>query len=882
MKRIVCLLLALSLLPVLYIPVGAAEPASGRFTDITDAETQRAAELLYNLEIISGTGGSSYAPNGLFDRAALAAIGVKLSGMLDVSSYGGTVRFPDVRANHWAHKWVMAAVDLKIMSGGADGYFRPSDPMLYGHLVTVLMKLLGYTDADVGLNWPQSYIAKAESLGVSKGMKFSANDSLTRGQAARLIYNFLVCDMKEGGTYIEKKMGATYVDAVVSFETVNGVTVINAGKESYSYTGTLDEALNGQLVSILIDEDENVLSVAADDEVTYRNLTVQTAQSRGLELSDGSYVPIPATANVWEWDGSTRAYSVAFGSFWEDEPVQLAYKDNGTLQYILRNSQDNKNDTQNITILLRMLTRDGQTYVVDENGTEYRIRGTINAALCGRTGRLTIDKDGYAVSFTAGKTYTYTQLTLSEARANGVQPDSGSFVTIPNATPVWGEEVDTYAKVWSELPARETLLLAYNSAGTLQYVARISQRGTGTYALAILDKKPETGTNPIVTAFGKGAEGAELYKNGAKATVGMLEQWDVLQYYESANVVEACSIRITGPYSAARPNPSAPSHITVMGTELALLEEVVGKIPNYLTGRNWTYMLTSDGRIADIRDTNATGKATLGLVTQTGVSLSDSLVFKGTVSGPNASQIGMLSSVQGRTNNGIYAVPVSFQTIKDDVNLANMKIGSSPIAPWCAIYEQVGEVGRAVRLSLSDIPMSKISASKVVYVETNSAGYVTTILLNDVTGDAYTYGYLEKQGKTGLTDTGDTYTYTEMGVSSNGKGDLLTGWLFAGTIQPPQYASIVGISTGNAVTGVPLVTKLITCQKHEGITRYDFDGDTAIKIGTSTIPIADDVQVYVRYTNEYLSISDARAYCGSFEVYTDPWNYKVRFIIGLL
>ena len=55
----------------------------------------------------------------------------------------------------------MAAKGKNIISGYADGKFHPDRTVTVGQAVTILLRMLGYKDEDVGGVWPDSYMAEA-------------------------------------------------------------------------------------------------------------------------------------------------------------------------------------------------------------------------------------------------------------------------------------------------------------------------------------------------------------------------------------------------------------------------------------------------------------------------------------------------------------------------------------------------------------------------------------------------------------------------------------------------------------------------------------------------------------------------------------------------
>ena len=45
----------------------------------------------------------------------------------------------------------------------------------FGQTVTILMRMLGYQDSDVGAVWPQGYLNAAANIGLTDGVTMNAN-----------------------------------------------------------------------------------------------------------------------------------------------------------------------------------------------------------------------------------------------------------------------------------------------------------------------------------------------------------------------------------------------------------------------------------------------------------------------------------------------------------------------------------------------------------------------------------------------------------------------------------------------------------------------------------------------------------------------------------
>ena len=200
-KRICSLLLAVSLaFSVLVVPAAAVE--AGRFSDVNDRSTETAVEVLRLMGVLDGYGDGTFRPTAQLNRAQFCKMAVHA---MDAASLLGQYRtvtvFPDVRPSHWAAPYVnMAAKGLGIISGYADGYFHPERTVTMGQAVTILLRMLGYKDEAIGGIWPDSYLAVAQTIGLTEGINASGASPLTRQQAAQLFLNLLDTERAEGGT----------------------------------------------------------------------------------------------------------------------------------------------------------------------------------------------------------------------------------------------------------------------------------------------------------------------------------------------------------------------------------------------------------------------------------------------------------------------------------------------------------------------------------------------------------------------------------------------------------------------------------------------------------------------------------------------------------
>ncbi len=129
-KRVFSALLALVLtLSAAAIPASAA----GSFSDVSDKKTAQNVEVLRLLGVVEGNGIGQFNPYAQLTRAEFCKMLVTLMGSSDVLRYKTMTIFPDVRASHWAARYVNYAVrGEKLLAGLPDGTFQPDRAISYG------------------------------------------------------------------------------------------------------------------------------------------------------------------------------------------------------------------------------------------------------------------------------------------------------------------------------------------------------------------------------------------------------------------------------------------------------------------------------------------------------------------------------------------------------------------------------------------------------------------------------------------------------------------------------------------------------------------------------------------------------------------------------
>ena len=199
-KRLFSLLMAAVLsLSVLVMPASAE---TTEFSDLPDRNAAQTVEILRLMGVLSGYGDGTFRPAQALTRAQFCKMAVyAMDGSAGLGQYRTVTIFPDVKPSHWAAAYInMAAKGKGVISGYADGRFYPDKTVTVGQAVTILLRILGYKDEDIGGVWPDSYMAVGETIGLTDGIHASGSAALTRAQAAQLFLNLLQVKGADGST----------------------------------------------------------------------------------------------------------------------------------------------------------------------------------------------------------------------------------------------------------------------------------------------------------------------------------------------------------------------------------------------------------------------------------------------------------------------------------------------------------------------------------------------------------------------------------------------------------------------------------------------------------------------------------------------------------
>ena len=352
------LLSAALVVGLLVLPPASAAGTSG-FTDIADARTADAAEMLRLLGVVDGTGGTSFKPGGTLSRAEFCKMTVEIMGRGDEEpAQRSRTIFTDVGPTYWARGYVNLASSItigggtgedasagtRLIMGVGDGTFQPNRPITYGEAVTILMRVLGYSDGDVatGTNWYDGYVGLGQSSGLADGLTISGGDNITRGQAAILFYNLLFTESKGGDQIYLTTLGGSLENNAIILSTNatadDGTTgsVLTTSGTYKTDRATFDETLNGTRGQLVLDKEKKLLAVLPEEGSTLRSVTVMgTPEANAIPVLGDETISVTLQTPVYKSDSqSADTYENVWTSLRSGTPLKLCFNGSGQLDYI--------------------------------------------------------------------------------------------------------------------------------------------------------------------------------------------------------------------------------------------------------------------------------------------------------------------------------------------------------------------------------------------------------------------------------------------------------------------------------------------------------------------------------------------------------------------
>ncbi|WP_341280097.1 S-layer homology domain-containing protein [Paenibacillus sp. FSL H8-0537] len=178
-------------------------PNTSTFTDVNEHWASEAIQEMTASGIVSGYPDGSFRPNAPVTRAEFVVMIMKAAGT-NTGNSGGAASFTDGTAiSTWAKSAVEEAVSKGIVSGYADGSFRPKERITRAELVTMVARAFNiavvqgdssFTDSASIPNWASGAAEALKQKGVLQGRKdgqFDGQAEASRAEAITILWQLL-------------------------------------------------------------------------------------------------------------------------------------------------------------------------------------------------------------------------------------------------------------------------------------------------------------------------------------------------------------------------------------------------------------------------------------------------------------------------------------------------------------------------------------------------------------------------------------------------------------------------------------------------------------------------------------------------------------------
>ena len=630
----------------------------------TDSEM---ATLLSALNIMVGDDDGNFHFDDNVTRAEMAKIAVASSSYKDTVALGLQFSpFSDVKGSFWGAPYIRAAVSAGIVDGFIDGTYRPNETVSYEQAVTMMLRVLGYTDSDFGASYPYGQLGTANSLKLTDGINGTIGAPMTRRDVAKLVCNALDTRVKTTG----QDLIATH-----NCQFIEDVTIIASG---------FDDGALGK------------------DEIS---------TSAGKYRIDDSF-------------------------------------DDG---YV-----GSKGD---------MVVKDGKYYVAfsSESGLmtdKYIVYSTLNDAI---------------LCYPDGNNTTIKQFKLSDSTT--CYKDSVAY---------------TYGSLRSQMEMGDVLRIRYRDNGEVDYISYSEGTLTGPVKVTSLSWLDNFNSNSQT----------KIVRDGKQVDKSAIQTNDILYYSDALNMVMAYTQKVTGVYEDAIPSKELPKSIVVSGVTYEV-EGVdafndLSSSGSVSIGDTVTLLLGRDGeKVAGVVTLNDMSGTITGYVTGSGkksfknsdgttyqsyyvdVVAVDGTAYTYPTSTDKSNSVNKVCKITIKDGKAQVGSSISATSVSGAVSYSDLLIGNNRISSDVTILDVAKNV-------YSDVPLytktymqrldgMMLKDGQVLYAQKNSNGEISEMIVQNVTGDMYSYGIITSVTKQGTSVVGATIESSGNGYAISGMSNLSVG-----------------------------------------------------------------------------------------------------------
>ena len=277
-----------------------------------------------------------------------------------------------------------------------------------------------------------------------------------------------------------------------------------------------------------------------------------------------------------------------------------------------------------------------------------------------------------------------------------------------------------------------------------------------------------------------------VYRNDKASASAELNKYDVYYYSESLQTVWIYTRRAAGRITAVSPSASAPTALTVAGSNYTLGSSAVASKISSLNGGGVgevvTLLLGMDNEVADVITGEEADSVFYGVVQTANRSLvedngadvlqkisvmcTDGIIRTVNIDKSLNYPTGWLVEISV-TPEGEQVTAIESKSVSGTINDTATALGDYALADDVQILDTTSE-GLAGTVRPSRIAGTKLNALAVRYYTLNEQGQIDRLILNDVTGDLWKYGVLDDVKNLAVNASSILGTLTGSGSSGSG------------------------------------------------------------------------------------------------------------------
>lgn len=317
--------------------------------------------------------------------------------------------------------------------------------------------------------------------------------------------------------------------------------------------------------------------------------------------------------------------------------------------------------------------------------------------------------------------------------------------------------------------------------GQVDYAAVVSANLSGPYVVG--------SDRTLDLPFASGA--AKVYRNGGVSTVSAAQQYDVYYYNSGMQTVWLYTDRAGGVITALGPSAAAPTSVTVgttsyaVGTATAAYK--LSSMGGFKVGDTALLLLGMNGEVVDVVSGGAADTIYYGVVTsvaegaaagtaaatevRVAVACTDGTVHTFSAEKRGAYTVGSLVSVS-MADGGTTIKQLTAKSLGGTVDRAGTSLAGKTFAADVQILD-TSSTGAWAKVYPSRLAGCTLKDGDVRYYVTNTSGEITHLILDDATGDTWSFYYLttapEKTDGQLSVSYGGLHNGSTVSLNNNGK-----------------------------------------------------------------------------------------------------------------